>query len=171
MERTIRTAVPADLDGLATVEETCFPPEKAASRETLQRRLERYSGHFLLLLEEERLIGFINGFVTDSPDLTDDMYTHAELHNENGAWQMIFGLNTLPEYRRQGCAAQLLRRMIEDAAAQGREGLVLTCRDELIHYYAKFGFMNEGVTAKSTHGGVRWNQMRLRFGDILHQER
>ena len=51
---------------------------------------------------------------------------------------------------------------IEDAKAQGRKGLVLTCKDHLVHYYAKFGFVNEGVSG-SEHGGVVWNQMRLEF--------
>ena len=42
------------------------------------------------------------------------------------------------------------------------KGLVLTCKDKLIHYYAKFGFVNEGVSA-SVHGNVTWYQMRLTF--------
>ena len=40
--------------------------------------------------------------------------------------------------------------------------LMLTCKDKLIHYYAKFGFVNEGVSA-SVHGNVTWYQMRLSF--------
>ena len=34
--------------------------------------------------------------------------------------------------------------------------------DKLIHYYAKFGFVNEGVS-QSVHGNVVWYQMRLTF--------
>ena len=59
---------------------------------------------------------------------------------------MIFGVNTLPKYRRQGYAEKLLRYAINDARAQDREGLVLTCKDKLVHYYEKFGFQNEGVS-------------------------
>ena len=59
-------------------------------------------------------------------------------------------------------AGLLLQRAIADAHTQGRKGLVLTCKEKLLHYYAKFGFVNEGVSA-STHGGVVWYQMRLRF--------
>ena len=55
--------------------------------------------------------------------------------------------------------------MIAEARSQGRDGLVLTCKDRLVHYYAKFGFLNEGVSGKSTHGGAVWNQMRLTFRD------
>ena len=109
------------------------------------------------------LIAFVDGFVTDEPDLTDDMYENAALHNENGAWQMIFGVNTLPEYRKRGHACELIRRAIADARQQGRKGLVLTCKERLIAYYAKFGFVDEGVSEKSTHGNVRWHQMRLTF--------
>lgn len=75
---------------------------------------------------------------------------------------MIFGVNTLPAYRNHGYAGELLKRAIADAKDQGRKGLVLTCKDRLVHYYAKFGFVNEGVS-ESVHGNVVWNQMRLTF--------
>mgnify|MGYP002699323439 FL=1 len=108
-------------------------------------------------------MAFVDGFCTDTPDLTDEMYADAALHDENGAWQMIFGVNTLPTYRKYGYAGKLIRRAIEDAKQQGRKGLVLTCKDKLVPYYAKFGFQDEGVTDKSTHGNVVWHQMRLTF--------
>lgn len=73
-----------------------------------------------------------------------------------------FGVDTMPSYRRQGCAEQLLRHVIETARNQGRKGLVLTCKETLLHYYGKFGFVNEGVS-RSTHGNVIWYQMRLTF--------
>ena len=47
-----------------------------------------------------------------------------------------------------------MERFIDIAKEQGRMGVVLTCKDRLIHYYEKFGFVNEGLTAKSTHGGA-----------------
>ena len=114
------------------------------------------------MFDRNKLIGFVDGMVTDRADLIDDLYAQASLHDEQGAWQMIFGVNTLPEYRRQGVAAALLERAIDDARTQGRKGLVLTCKDKLVHYYAKFGYVSEGVSA-STHGGAVWYQMRLTF--------
>lgn len=158
----IRTAAAADLDAITAVEAACFPAAEAATREEFAGRLAHYADHFWLLFEEGELVAFVDGMVTDQPDLTDEMYANAALHREDGAWQMIFGVNTLPAFRRRGCAEQLLRRAIADARAQGRKGLVLTCKDRLVHYYAKFGFVNEGVSG-STHGGVVWYQMRLTF--------
>lgn len=161
----IRKATMNDLDAISEVESECFPAAEAATKEEFRERLESYADHFLLLFDGEKLAAFIDGFVTDEPDLTDEMYENAAMHNESGKWQMIFGINTLPEYRRRGLAGALINEMIAEARRQGRDGLVLTCKDRLVHYYAKFGFLNEGVSGKSTHGGAVWNQMRLTFRD------
>lgn len=158
----IRTATLQDIDQIAAVEKECFPAAEAATKEEFSKRLEQYADHFWLMFEDEKLISFVDGMVTDEPNLTDEMYENATMHNENGAWQMIFGVNTIPEYRKHGYAGELLNRVIENARTQGRKGLVLTCKDRLIHYYAKFGFVNEGVS-ESVHGNVIWNQMRLTF--------
>lgn len=158
----IRHANANDLDAIAAVEAQCFPAAEAATRSSIQKRLAAFPQHFWLLEDGDTLVGFVNGMVTELPDLTDEMYENAELHDPNGAWQMIFGVDTIPAYRRQGCAGRVLRQVIEDTRATGRKGLVLTCKEHLVHYYAGFGFVNEGVSG-STHGGVRWYQMRLRF--------
>ena len=159
----IRTASMADLAAVAAVEGACFPAAEAATEKDFAARLAVYPNHFWLLEEDDgTLVSFVNGLVTDEPLLRDEMYADASLHNEHGAWQMVFGVNTLPQYRRRGLAGQVLERVIADARAQGRKGCVLTCKDKLIHYYEKFGFQNEGVSA-STHGGVVWYGMRLTF--------
>lgn len=159
----IRTATIADLEAVAAVEAACFPVAEAATAEEFAERLQFYGNHFLLMFEGDKLIAFVDGFVTNQPDLTDEMYARADMHDESGAWQMIFGVNTLPEYRRKGYAGKLMERMIADAREQGRKGLVLTCKEALVPYYARFGFADEGVSPNSTHGNVVWNQMRLRF--------
>ena len=158
----IRKGTLKDLEAIAAVEAECFPAAEAATRAEFAERLRYYGDHFWLLWEEETLAAFVDGMVTDAADLTDAMYADASLHNENGAWQMIFGVNTLPEYRRRGLAGQLLETAIAAAKQQGRKGLVLTCKDKLVHYYARFGFVSEGVS-ESAHGGVTWYQMRLTF--------
>ena len=159
----IRTATMDDLDVIAGVEAECFPAAEAATKEEFAERIQYYGDHFWLLVDEERLVAFVDGFVTNAADLTDEMYAKASMHEEDGAWQMIFGVNTIPAYRKRGLAGKLIERAIEDAREQGRKGLVLTCKDHLVNYYAKFGFENEGVSENSTHGNATWNQMRLTF--------
>ena len=158
----IRHASSVDVADLTAVEAECFPAAEAATRVQLEERVSAYGEHFWLLFCGDELAAFVDGMVTNEPELRDEMYENARLHDEGGAWQMIFGVNTRPKYRRRGFAGMLIKRAIADAKAQGRLGLVLTCKDELVHYYAAFGFENEGVS-DSTHGNVRWNKMRLRF--------
>lgn len=159
----IRYATMADLDDIASVESECFPVLEAATKEEFEQRIKYYGNHFWLMFDEGKLIAFVDGFVTDEADLTDEMYENASMHNENGAWQMIFGVNTLPEYRRCGYAKELIKKAILDARKQNRKGLVLTCKESLVPYYSRFGFVDEGITDKSTHGNVLWHQMRLDF--------
>ena len=159
----IRTATMADLAAITAVEAACFPVAEAATEADFRARLAVYPDHFWLLEDEDgTIVSFVDGLVTDEPTLRDEMYSDASFHDESGAWQMIFGVNTLPSHRRQGLAEQVLRRVIADAKAQGRKGCVLTCKDKLIHYYGKLGFVNEGVS-ESVHGGVIWYDMRLTF--------
>lgn len=161
-EMTIRTAALKDLDAIVKVEKICFPEAEAATRESFAERLKHYPDHFWLLTAGDQIVGFVNGMVTEEADLQDEMYEDAGYHKENGKWQMIFGVDTIPEYRRMGCAGRLLRHVIGEAQKEKRLGLVLTCKEKLIPYYAKFGFVDEGIS-ESAHGNVVWHQMRLTF--------
>lgn len=158
----IRCATIEDLDRITEVEALCFPPAEAASKASFEGRLTVYPNHFWVSEVDDEIVGFVNGFVTDEEDLTDEMFADANMHDENGAWQMIFGVDTIPEYQRRGFAEQVLNKVIDVAREEGRKGLVLTCKEHMLHYYAKFGFINEGVSG-SEHGGALWYQMRLTF--------
>lgn len=161
----IRHATMKDLDPITAVEAACFPVAEAATKADFEKRLQVYPDHFWLLENDDQLIGFINGMVTNSSTISDIMFSDASLHDENGMWQAIFGLNVLPEYRRQGLAAKLIDKIVEQARQEGRKGCILTCKDKLIHYYEKFGFKNCGIS-QSVHGGAIWYDMRLEFGKI-----
>ena len=75
--QTIRTATPTDLDAIAAVEAACFPAAEAATKEEFSGRLAHYSSHFWLLFEDDQLVAFVDGMVTSSPDLIDEMYADA----------------------------------------------------------------------------------------------
>jgi len=92
----IRTASMADLAAVTAVEAACFPAAEAATERDFEKRLAVYPDHFWLLEDESgRLISFVNGMATDEPDLRDEMYTDASLHDENGAeteeYRRIYG--------------------------------------------------------------------------------
>ena len=156
----IRTATIKDLNELIEIEQECFPVAEAASRESMEQRLSVFPECFWILEDNDKIVSFVNGMVTKESNLLDEMYEDANIHTFQGDWQMIFGVDTRVEYRKQGYAAQLLEYVIEQVRNQNRKGIVLTCKEKLIPYYAKFGFENEGISC-STHGDVIWYQMRL----------
>ena len=134
MTYTIRPVRPSDLAAVTEVEAICFPAAEAATGESFKARIAAFPECFFVAC-----------------------------HKTDGAYQSIFGLDVLPDYQRQGIAADLMNHMIGDAKNKGRKGLILTCKDRLIHYYAKFGYKNMGVS-ESVHGGAVWYDMILEFG-------
>lgn len=163
MTYTIRPVRPSDLAAVTEVEAICFPAAEAATGEAFKARIAAFPECFFVAESEGKIIGFINGCATDSKTICDEMYENSACHKTDGTYQSIFGLDVLPDYQRQGIAADLMNHMIGDAKNKGRKGLILTCKDRLIHYYAKFGYKNMGVS-ESVHGGAVWYDMILEFG-------
>lgn len=162
MNIKIRKAAIEDLSSVAEVEARCFPEAEAAAKATLEQRIKTFPESFFVAEADGKIIGFINGCVTNGKIIHDELFGDASLHNPKGDYQAVFGLDVLPEYQNQGFAAQLMLHMIEASKSAGRKGVILTCKDRLIHYYAKFGFENKGVS-KSQHGGAVWYDMILEF--------
>jgi len=162
MNIRIRKATNEDLAAIAEVEAICFPEAEAASKSSLEKRIKAFTESFFVAHIDEKIIGFINGCITDETIIHDQMFSDISLHNPNGDYQAIFGLDVAPEYQNQGIAAQLMNHMIEATKSSSRKGLILTCKNKLIHYYAKFGFKNKGLS-KSQHGGAEWYDMILEF--------
>ena len=161
-ELIIRNARQEEGSILARIEGECFPAAEAASEQAIQERLGAFSENFFVAEQDGKVVGFINGGVTDEQKLPDEMYHNISLHNPNGRYQTVFGLNVLPDYRRQGIAEKLMLCLIQAARERGKSGIILTCKDHMLHYYEKFGFVNYGA-ADSCHGGASWNDMRLLF--------
>ncbi len=158
----IRHASADDLSQMSRIEEISYPPLEGASMESLRERIHAFPECFWILEENGKIAAFINGMATDEKDLTDDMYDHAGKHKPDGAWQMIFSVVTDPEYRGKGYASMIMEKVLQDCRERGRAGVVLTCKQKLLSFYSKFGFVNEGVS-QSTHGNVTWYQMRITF--------
>lgn len=163
MDYTIRNVKIEDLDQVTEVEALCFPTAEAAVEASFRQRIETFPDSFFVAEDENgRIIGFINGCVTDERTIRDEMFEDSGLHHTEGLYQSVFGLDVIPEFRRQGVAADLMNRLMQEAKARGKKGMILTCKDRLIHYYEKFGYRNLGLSA-SVHGGAVWYDMLLEF--------
>jgi ribosomal protein S18 acetylase RimI-like enzyme len=158
----IRNATLEDLDAITTVEALCFPPEEAASRASLEQRLKTFPYSFFVAEKNGEIIGFVNGCVINGTVIHDELYKNAALHIPHGDYQTIFGLDVIPDFQCQGIGTLLMQYMIDVSEAAGRRGLILTCKEDLIPYYEKLGFVNKGIS-KSVHGGAVWYDMMMEF--------
>lgn len=159
---SIRNAAPQDVEQIIRIEAVCFPPAEAAQPDDVRARYAAFPENFFVYEQDGRIAGFINGCTTDAPELPDALYHDASLHHPDGAYQTVFGLDVLPEYRKHGIGGQLIRHYVAAARARGKKGVVLTCKDHMIRFYERAGFTCRGVSA-SSHGGAKWNDMLIEF--------
>ena len=74
------------------------------------------------MFDENKLIAFVDGMVTDEADLTDEMYTSVPI-NEKRCLADDFRRQHHPGIpKKHGYAGDLIKRAISDAKAQGRKG-------------------------------------------------
>jgi ribosomal protein S18 acetylase RimI-like enzyme len=158
----IRQAKKTDLDEITELESVCFPPLEAASRKAMEKRLEVFFGSFLVAEENGKIIGFINGCVTDDRVICDEMFKDISYHDPDGGYQTVFGLVVSPEHRGKGIAKELMKKLIEYTESCGKKGLILTCKEHLTDFYRSFGYENSGVS-DSNHGGAVWYDMIVEF--------
>lgn len=158
----IRNVTIEDLMAVSELEAVCFPAAEAASLNALKQRIQTFPESFLVMEDGGKIIGMINGCVTNQKTISDDLYDKADAHDPHGDYQSIFGLDVHPDYQHKGYAVQLMKRLIHEAKKAGRKGMILTCKEELIGFYEQFGYENKGVS-ESVHGGVVWYDMRLEW--------
>lgn len=153
---------PDEAEQAVLIEQTCFPPNEACSRQHMLERIKKASAQFLVAVDVKsgKLAGFLNGLPTKETVFRDEFFTDATLYDPEGDHVMLLGLDVLPEYRRQGLATELVRRYAERESQRGRTTLLLTCLQEKVQMYLKMGFEDLGL-ANSSWGGEEWHEMRL----------
>lgn len=154
-----------EIDQAAEIERICFPPNEACSYEHMEARIRKAADLCLVAVDREtgKLAGFLNGLATNKCSLTDDFFTDAEVHEPEGENVMLLGLDVLPEYRGQGLARELVHQYLRREREKGRKQLVLTCLEEKVKMYEKFGFRDHGF-GQSNWGGEKWHEMSIAIG-------
>jgi ribosomal protein S18 acetylase RimI-like enzyme len=155
-----RSIKPNEADQAATIEQICFPPNEACSKQHMKERVAKAPELFLVAIDKStgKLAGFLNGLATDEYTFRDEFFTDANLYNPSGKNVMLLGLDVLPEYRRQGLAKELVSNYAKRESKNGRQTLILTCLKSRVKMYEKMGFIDKGI-ANSTWGGEEWHEM------------
>lgn len=155
--RSVRTEETGEA---AALEQKCFPPNEACAPQFMKERIQAAAEIFLVAVDREngRIAGFLNGIATEEKHLRDEFFTDASLHDPRGKNIMLTGLAVLPDYRGQGLAGELVERYAQRERQKDRERLVLTCLEEKVEMYRKFGFQDLGLSG-SVWGGEEWHEM------------
>lgn len=156
----IRNVLPGDLEECYLVEISGFPPEEAATRETIQLRIDTFPQGFLVAEMNGRIVGILNSAATNKEDLSDEELKQLVGHDPHGKNLVVFALAVLPEFQKRGIAGQMMNKFIEEARARNKQNVLLMCKQHLIAYYERMGFTHAGLS-RSTHGGAQWHEMRL----------
>lgn len=157
-----RTIEQDEAEIAAEIESICFPPNEACTKERMIKRVKVTWDLFLVAIDKEtgRMAGFLNGIATDEDILRDEFFTDESLHNPDGKNVMILGLDVHPDYRKMGLGRALVHNYCRREQERGRKRLVLTCLEDKIEMYRKFGFTDLGESV-SVWGGEAWHEMDI----------
>lgn len=153
-----RQATQADLQTIIDIENAGFTPEEAATPEAMKSRIDIIPDSFIIAEYEGKVIGFVDGPVVAARHIYDELFTEVLPNPAQGGHQSILGLAVDPAFRNNGLGSLLLKEIIKISTAAQRETVTLTCRDFMLDFYTKLGFVNEGIS-ESTHGGYVWYNM------------
>lgn len=155
-----RDILASEAEEANVIEQICFPPHEACTRERILERVAAAPELFMVAVDREtgKIAGFLNGVSTDETKFRDEFFTDISLYKPDGQSVMLVGLDVLPEYRMQGLARAIVDEYIRRERKKRRKYLFLTCLDEKVKMYEKFGFIDKGI-ANSTWGGEVWHEM------------
>ncbi|WP_066304094.1 GNAT family N-acetyltransferase [Bacillus sp. FJAT-29814] len=151
----IRNVKIEDLHEITIIESLCFPTEEAATKEAFEKRIALIPDSFFVAELEGVIVGFVNGPVIETPFITDDLFREIKDNPLTGGHQSVLGIAVTPHFQTRGVAAALLAHLEDSARLKKRKTITLTCKEDLIGFYEKFGYINMGVS-NSEHGGVTW---------------
>lgn len=155
-----RDIKPSEGETASAIEQICFPPNEACTRERILERVAAAPELFMVAVDRQNgcIAGFLNGVATDETVFRDEFFTDISLYDSLGQSVMLVGLDVLPEYRRQGLARAIMNEYIRRESEKGRKYLFLTCLEDKVGMYLNFGFCDNGISG-STWGGEQWHEM------------
>jgi GNAT superfamily N-acetyltransferase len=142
------------------LEMICYTPEAAASLAAFHLRKEIFPCYFLLALNNEAIVGIVNGIRTNDADLSNEALKQTGDYDKNGRYLCILTLAVHPVFRGLHIGHELMSGIIQQAWHDKLYAIVLMCERHLIHFYEKLGFQYVQPSS-SLHGGIEWHEMRL----------
>lgn len=155
----LRPATLADAERLAALEARSYPPDEAASLETLRHRLQLAPECTALYGEGKGLLGFVCSTRVSDERLTGESM---HVHVPGGQSLCIHSVVIDSALRRRGHGTDMLRAYLGYVARElrGVEQVLLISKSHLVSFYKSVGFAVVGPSPV-VHGVDPWLEMRL----------
>lgn len=160
----IRQVALDDIQRCYEIEIRAYPLEEAATKEKIKIRAEKYQKGFIVLEDDQQIIGFINSGCADQIVMSDDCFKELIGHNPLGAHLVIMSVVVDPQFQGKGYAGHMMKDFIQRAKILNKESIYLMCKEEYLKFYEKFGFNFTQISA-SSHGNETWYEMQLILRD------
>ncbi|GGK75651.1 GNAT family N-acetyltransferase [Amphritea balenae] len=159
-ELNIRTVREQDLERCFEIEITAYSGDEAASKEKILKRIRTYPEGFIVLENDQEIIGFINAGASHKVEMSDEAFKEMVGHDPDGKYVVIMSVVIHPDYQRQKLAGKLMQEFIGRMRRLDKSEIYLICQQHLIGMYAGFGYREIGES-DSDHGGLSWYEMSL----------
>jgi ribosomal protein S18 acetylase RimI-like enzyme len=154
MEYRLQAPILENLTEIIKLETESYPPEEAASGETIKLRQQTASKYFTLITEigSDILLGFINGTCIIGNKITHESMTD---HVPEGTTLVIHSVTISPISRRKGLGTTMLKKYVRYIAEECPEidKILLLSKGYLLGLYVSCGFLLVGLSPVE-HGKV-----------------
>lgn len=141
----IRNAKKQDLEAILAVEKSAFAPERQASIETFQNRLQLFPQGFFVLIYNRKIVGLTTGLITEEINNIKDLkYSDEKLFKRQGNSYELRSLAVMKSYQGKGFGTLLAKRQVENAKNLKKKFFFFTATSDVEPFYLKLGFKKVG---------------------------
>ncbi|KAJ1422618.1 hypothetical protein B484DRAFT_332161 [Ochromonadaceae sp. CCMP2298] len=159
-EYVLNGAAIGELEELNRLETESFPPDEAASKESVAYRITEAGDFFYTYRRSpaDEIVGFVNGTCTVGSVIEEESMTE---HKPEGNVLVIHSVTVSQNHRRNGLGSSMLKRYVQQIKENRRvDGILLLCKANLLSFYVGCGFSLVGLS-HVVHGQNPWFEMQL----------
>jgi predicted N-acetyltransferase YhbS len=140
-----KTKLRTDINEIYEVEKSAFPPNRWASKKTLQNRIQLFPEGSLVAKKDNHIIAFTTVLIVeDLKSLKALDKQDKELHKAQNPIYWLRSLVVHKEHQRKGIGEKLIKKSIDHAKSLGKTHYRFTASKEVEPFYTKLNFKKLG---------------------------
>ncbi|MGN8259429.1 GNAT family N-acetyltransferase [Pseudomonas sp. SMSB3] len=147
-----------DAERCFDIEISAYEGDEAATLDKIRTRISQYPQGFLLLEEQQGIVGFINSGCAHQVVMSDEAFKELVGHDPDAPNVVIMSVVVDPAHQGRGYAGQLMTAFIAQMKGYGKQTIHLMCKEQHVQLYRKMGYRYV-QPSPSEHGGMAWHEM------------